>query len=128
MVHNNQIQTIQVNNTNKINKNSTFVLYIDLSTYGYGIQSTDPISVFAVAMRENEITNRKKTNFGENLGESLQSKIENITGFQNLNITGNLFNFVFSMSFLFCFPVVFCFDFLFISTTNFNFNFYCLHF
>ena len=128
MVHNNQIQTIQVNNTNKINKNSTFVLYIDLSTYGYGIQSTEPISVFAVAMRENEITNRKKTNFGENLGESLQSKIENITGFQNLNITGNLFNFVFSMSFLFCFPVVFCFDFLFISTTNFNFNFYCLHF
>lgn len=89
--HNNQIQIITINNTqNKINKNknSTFILYIDLTTYGYGLQSTAPIFFDSVPMRENEISGRKKIPLGEMVGESFQSKIENIAGLKLLNITG----------------------------------------
>ena len=90
--HKNQIQTITVNNINEINKkngNSTFILYIDLSLYGYGIQSTAPIFFNSVAMKENEIFgSNEKIPLGQMSGESLQTKIENLSGFISMNITG----------------------------------------
>ena len=91
--HKNQIQTITVNNINEINNkngNSTFILYIDLSTYGYGIQSTAPIYFNSVAMRENEIFgSNNKIPLGEMIGESLQNKIESISAFIFFKITGS---------------------------------------
>ena len=91
--HKNQIQTITVNNINEINKkngNSTFILYIDLSLYGYGIQSTAPIFFNSVAMKENEIFgSNEKIPLGKMSGESLQTKIENLSGFISMNITGS---------------------------------------
>ena len=85
----NQMQTIKINHPIKL-ENCTFVLYVDMRKYGFGIERTLPIFCNAVAMTGEEIFGRNDIPSGSKSGQSMQHKLENLAGFAALNITGKI--------------------------------------